>query len=207
MATKSPSYYQSRYRDRLRQQGYIKKEVWIPSNWTQVLKECESALRVGIVPIIPKMGKERNMNQINNWDTQTLFEALGQSEPVAEDTIEVELVEGAEPGILLTMKEFGDLPILMSVSGSQIIVDTLLWPVGEAKDSAAFNTIALKTHKLLPLSTFGITRGPDDQDYYEMFGSLSSGSLLESIIYEVETLADNALQAAGAYQSGLKNVA
>ncbi|HEB79676.1 MAG TPA: DUF2170 family protein [Rhodospirillales bacterium] len=207
MATKRPSYYQSRYRDRLRQQGYVKREVWIPPDYTQVLKECESALRAGVVPIIPKMGKERNMNQINNWDTQTLFEALGQSVPAAEGAIEVELVEGAEPGILLTMKEFGDLPILMSVSGSQIIVDTLLWPVGEAEDSAAFNTIILKTHKLFPLSTFGITRGPDDQDYYEMFGSLSSGSLLESVIFEIETLADNALQAAEAYQSDLKKVA
>lgn len=207
MATKSPSYYQSRYRDRLRRQGYVKREVWIPPDYTQVLKECESALRAGVVPLIPKMGQERNMNQINNWDTQTLFEALGQSVPVAEGAIEVELVEGAEPGILLTMKEFGDLPILMSVSGSQIIVDTLLWPVGESEDSAAFNTIILKTHKLFPLSTFGITRGPGDQDYYEMFGSLSSGSLLESVIFEIETLADNAMQAAEAYQSDLKKVA
>lgn len=147
------------------------------------------------------------MNQVSNWDTQTILEALGQSGPAADGAIEVELVEGAEPGILITMKEFGDLPILMSVSGSQIIVNTLLWPVAEIEDSAAFNTMILKTHKLFPLSTFGITRGPDDQDYYEMFGSLSAGSILESVIFEIETLADNALQAAEAYQSDLKNVA
>ena len=147
------------------------------------------------------------MNQINNWDTETLFEALSQSEQAAEGAFELEMIEGADPGILLTMTEFGDLPIVMSVSGSQIIVDTLLWPVGEVEDSAEFNAMILKTHKLFPLSTFGITRGPNDQDYYEMFGSLSSGSILESIIFEIETLADNAMQAAEAYQSELKDAA
>jgi uncharacterized protein YjfI (DUF2170 family) len=135
------------------------------------------------------------------------LEALGQSEQAADGAFDVELVEGAEPGILVTMKEFGDLPILMSTSGSQIIVTTLLWPVDDVEDSAGFNTMILKTHKLFPLSTFGITRGPGDQDFYELFGSLSAGSILESVIYEIETLADNALQAAEAYRSDLKKVA
>jgi hypothetical protein len=57
------------------------------------------------------------------------------------------------------------------------------------------------------LSTFGIVTGPDGRDYYEMFGSLSAGSILETVIFEIETLADNAMQAAEAYQSELKNVA
>jgi uncharacterized protein YjfI (DUF2170 family) len=207
MARKKSSFYQSRYRDRLRQQGYVKREVWIPPDSAHVLKEIERALRAGVVPIIPKMGKERNMNQVNDWDTQSLLEALGQSEQAADGAFDVELVEGAEPGILVTMKEFGDLPILMSTSGSQIIVTTLLWPVDDVEDSAGFNTMILKTHKLFPLSTFGITRGPGDQDFYELFGSLSAGSILGSVIYEIETLADNALQAAEAYRSDLKKVA
>ena len=207
MARKKSSFYQSRYRDRLRQQGYVKREVWIPPDSAHVLKEIERALRAGVVPIIPKMGKERNMNQVNDWDTQSLLEALGQSEQAADGAFDVELVEGAEPGILVTMKEFGDLPILMSTSGSQIIVTTFLWPVDDVEDSAGFNTMILKTHKLFPLSTFGITRGPGDQDFYELFGSLSAGSILGSGIYEIETLADNALQAAEAYRSDLKKVA
>ena len=77
----------------------------------------------------------------------------------------------------------------------------------QAGDSAAFNEMILKTHKLFPLSTFGIAVGPDGRDYYEMFGSLSAGSILETVIFEIETLADNAMQAAEAYQSELKNVA
>jgi len=153
------------------------------------------------------MDKERRMSQTDNWTTQTLFTALEQSELVVDGSIEIEMIEGADPDILITMKEFGDLPILLGVSGSQIIVDTLLWPVDEVGDSAEFNAMILKTHKIFPLSTFGITRGPNDRDYYEMFGSLSSGSILDSIIFEIETLADNAMQAAEAYQTDFKNAA
>ena len=147
------------------------------------------------------------MNENGNWTTESLYQALAQSGPAGDGEIEVELVEGADPGILITMAEFGDLPLLMSVSGGQILVDTLLWPVEDVDNAAAFNAMLLKTHKLLPLSTFGIRPGPDGRDYYEMFGSLSSGSILESILFEIETLADNALQAAEAYQSDLKDVA
>jgi len=159
------------------------------------------------MPIIPKTVTERKMSEEGNWTTESIYEALAQSKPAGEGEIEVELVDGADPGILITMVEFGDLPLLMSVSGSQVLVETLLWPVAEVDDAAAFNEMILKTHKILPLSTFGIRQGPDGTDYYEMFGSLSAGSILESVLFEIETLADNAMQAAAAYQSILKNVA
>ena len=207
MASRKSSYYQSRYRARLREKGYVKRELWIPPDFTKILKDCETALRAGVMPIIPQTVRETKMSENGNWTTETLYQALGQSEPAGDGEIEVELVEGADPGILITMAEFGDLPVLMSVSGSQILVDTLLWPVDEVNDPAAFNTFILKTHKLLPLSTFGIRQGPDGRDYYEMFGSLSAGSILESVLFEIETLADNAMQAAAAYQSDLRDVA
>jgi len=207
MVSKKSSYYQSRYRARLREKGYVKREIWIPPDYTKSLKDCETALRVGVIPIIPKTVTEKKMSEDANWTTETLYEALAQSAPAGEGAIEVELVEGADPGILITMTEFGDLPLLMSVSGSQILIDTLLWPVEEVDNAAAFNEMILKTHKLLPLSTFGIRPGPDGRDYYEMFGSLSAGSILESVLFEIETLADNAMQAAAAYQSDLKGVA
>ena len=159
------------------------------------------------MPIIPRTVTERKMNENGNWTTESLYQALAQSGPAGDGEIEVELVEGADPGILVTMVEFGDLPLLMSVSGGQILVDTLLWPVEDVDNAAAFNAMLLKTHKLLPLSTFGIRPGPDGKDYYEMFGSLSAGSILESVLFEIETLADNAMQAAAAYQSDLKGVA
>ncbi len=206
MSTKS-SYYQSRYRARLREKGFVKREIWIPPEYTKILKDGETALRVGVLPVVSKSALESEMSKDANWTTETLHRALAQSEAAGEDAIKVELVAGIDPGILITMAEFGDLPLLMSVSGSQILVETLLWPVEQVKDTAAFNDLILKTHKLLPLSTFGIRPGPDGKDYYEMFGSLSAGSILESVLFEIETLADNAMQAAEAYQSDLKDAA
>jgi uncharacterized protein YjfI (DUF2170 family) len=207
MVSKKSSYYQSRYRARLREFGYVKREIWIPPDYTKILKECETALRAGIIPNIPKTVTERQMSEDGSWTTKTLYEALAKSAPAGDGTIEVELAEGTDPGILITMMEFGDLPLLMSVSGSQILIDTLLWQVDEVNDPAAFNEMILRTHKLLPLSTFGVRQGPDGKEYYEMFGSLSSGSILESVLFEIETLADNAMQAAEAFQSDLKDVA
>jgi len=206
MSMKS-SYYQSRYRARLRDKGYVKREIWIPPEYTKILKDCETALRVGVLPVVPKTALESEMSEDGIWTTDTLHRALAQSEAAGEGAIKVELVAGIDPAILITMAEFGDLPLLMSVSGSQILVETLLWPVDEVEDTAAFNDLLLKTHKLLPLSTFGIRQGPDGKDFYEMFGSLSAGSKLESVLFEIETLADNAMQAAEAYQSDLKDVA
>ena len=207
MATKKSSYYQSRYRARLREQGFVKREIWIPPEFVTVLQDCQTALREGIIPFIPKSVRERTMSQDENWTTESLCAALAQSEPATSGDFVVELVEGADPGILITMVEFGDLPLLMSVSGGQILVDTLLWPVDEVADPGDFNATILKTHKLLALSTFGIRAGPDGKDYYELFGALSAGSILESVILEIETLADNAMQAAEAYQTELKKVA
>ncbi len=207
MASRKSSYYQSRYRARLREKGYVKREIWIPPDYTKILKDCETALRAGVMPIIPKTVREIKMSEDEIWSTETLYQALGESGLAEDGDIKVELVEGTDPGILVTMTEFGDLPVLMSVSGGQILVDTLLWPVDEVNDPAAFNTFILKTHKFLPLSTFGIRQGPDGKDYYEMFGSLSAGSILESVLFEIETLADNAMQAAEAYQSDLRDVA
>ena len=201
------SYYQYRYRARLREKGYVKREIWIPPEYPKILKDYETAVRVGILPIVSKSAPESEMSKDGNWTTQTLHRALAESEAADEDVIKVELVAGIDPGILVTMAEFGDLPLLMSVSGSQILVETLLWPVDEVRDAAAFNDLILKTHKLLPLSAFGIRQGPDGRNYYEMFGSLSAGSILESVLFEIETLADNAMQAAEAYQSDLKDVA
>jgi uncharacterized protein YjfI (DUF2170 family) len=201
------SYYQSRYRARLRSKGFVKREIWIPPEYTKILKDCETALRVGILPFLPKSPRGREMSEDENWTTESLCKALAESEAGTDGAIQVEMVAGVDSGILITMEEFGDLPLLMSVSGSQILVDTLLWPVEDVNDTAAFNDLILKTHKLLPLSTFGIRQGPDGRDYYEMFGSLSAASILESVLFEIETLADNAMQAAAAYQSDLKDVA
>lgn len=199
MTRKPSSYYQNRYRERLRQKGFVKREVWIPSEQTAALKLCEEALRDGRTPEFNQSRKAPPMTQNPMWTTDSLMRALQESEPARNGEMDVTLIDGTEPGIVLTMNEFGDLPLYMSVAGSQIIVDTLLWPVDEIRDRNALNDQLLRMHKFMPLSTFGITQGPDGRDYYEIFGALSAGSKLESILFEIEMLADNALQSVEAY--------
>ena len=59
----------------------------------------------------------------------------------------------------------------------------------------ALNQLVLRTHKLVPLSTFGLTT-IDGAEWYELFGSLSSQSLADVVVEEADVLASNALDAA-----------
>ncbi len=110
MASRKSSYYQSRYRTRLREKGYVKREIWIPPDYTKILKDCETALRAGILPIVPKTVRETKMSEDGNWTTQSLYQALEDSGPAGDGEIKVELVEGTDPGILITMAEFATCP-------------------------------------------------------------------------------------------------
>lgn len=134
-----------------------------------------------------------------NWDSESLFAALEASEAAASGAVRFELIQGADASIVATMVNYGDLAVMLSVGSEQILAQALLWPVAETRDPAAFNDLALRTHKLMPLSTFGITRNGDGGDYYELFGSLSASSKLENVILELEVLAANAIEAVEAY--------
>ncbi|KZY77149.1 hypothetical protein A3739_22870 [Oleiphilus sp. HI0067] len=43
----------------------------------------------------------------------------------------------------------------------------------------------------------------DEGDYYHMFGALSSTSLLSNVVFEIEVLASNVIQATEAYSEFL----
>ena len=140
----------------------------------------------------------------DSWTTESLYLALETTDAVTTGAIRLEMVHGANDSIVATMADFGDLSVIMSVGSEQILAQVMLWPVDSMKDPAAFATTALRTHKLMPLSTFGIVQGPDGEDYYELFGALSSSSKLENIVLELETLADNAIEAVEAYADDRK---
>ncbi len=133
-----------------------------------------------------------------SWTTATLGEAL--STPALADEIAVERIEQAEPVLKLTMREFGDLAVYASAAGEQIVVSTLLWPVDEQPDSAAFDHFLLKAQKLVPLSNFAIAE-VDGREYYELIGELSVESRLSTILIELRVLAQNAIDAASDLRS------
>lgn len=131
------------------------------------------------------------------WTVRSLQAALSDG---LSDAMTARVVEGADPILLVTMHEHGDLEIFVSVSDQQIAASVLLWPVDEQEDRHAFNEFLLKAQKLVPLSNFGIgTVG--DRDYYELFGELAPSSSLDDILIELRVLAENAIEAASDLRS------
>lgn len=130
-----------------------------------------------------------------DWSVKSLAEALTETRLLRDGELTARVLEGAEPVLQITMHEFGDLPIFLSVGSEQIVVSALMWPVDEQKDQAAFNVFLLKAQKLVPLSNFGITTVAG-RDYYEIFGELACKTTLQTVIIELRMLAENAIRAA-----------
>ncbi|UTA48051.1 YjfI family protein [Simiduia sp. 21SJ11W-1] len=198
MKAKSSAHYQREFRKRLREMGLVKKEVWIRPEYAKQLQAIEKQLREpGMNPNAGVMDMEE---RANSWSTAELHKALGGSGLNAE----VEFIDGVEPAIHLSMNDYGDLPVFLTVVGDQVIVESVLWSVNDVQDVHAFNETVLRTHKYFPLSTVSLDNLGDDGDYYHMFGALSATSSLQNIIFEIEVLASNVIQATEAYSEHLK---
>ena len=220
MERRSSAYYQRRHRDRLREQGLIKKELWVRPEYADELAAIERRMRLAPGAAAgpdgqmtgPMAGQETTtgettMRDTTLWTPLGLYEALRAAPQAADGAMTVELIEGAEPSLLLTMHDYGDLPLFLAVGGQQIVVEALLWPMAMVRDPARFNEDLLRTHKLLPLSTLGIDTLADGSDAYIMFGALSASSALGEVLFEVETLADNVIQVTEAYAPHLQREA
>ena len=190
------------FRERMRQRGLVKKDVWIRPEYAAELSAIEKSLREsdrGAAPL-PRA------QPTAGWSIETILQALEQSSAVREGRMAIELVEGAEPSLHLLMREFGDLSVFVAVGGEQIVVEAYLWPVAQVVDPQAFNSHVLRTQKLLPLSTISL-QDVGGVRSYAMFGALDTHSSLASLMFEIETLAENAIDAADAYADFLKPLA
>lgn len=198
MKAKSSAHYQREYRRRLREQGLVKKEVWVRPENAKQLSVLEKQLRQVVdEDWLKGVGAMAVSNQA--WTTVGLCEAFKEVELFSSDRATVELIDGVEPALHIVMREYGDLPVFLTVAGEQIIVEAVLWSVDEVGDVAAFNDAVLRTHKYFPLSTISLDSVGLDTDYYHMFGALSSCSIIENVIFEIEVLASNVIQATEAY--------
>ncbi|MCP5206342.1 MAG: YjfI family protein [Hahellaceae bacterium] len=213
MDKKTSAHYQREFRRRLREQGLVKKEVWIRPENARLLSRAEKQLRLpgggskevmGGVMVSEASAKNVSGNA-SEWTTRTLYKALKAESYFINGTAAIELIEGAEPSLHIVMREFGDLPVFATVAGEQIIVESVLWPQAEVNDVAGFNEAVLRTHKYFPLSTISLDRMEDGSDYYHMFGALSAASSIADVVLEVEVLATNVIQATEAYGEFLKS--
>lgn len=198
MKAKSSAHYQREFRRRLREQGLVKKEVWISPDNAGQLSAIEKQLRVPGV-LSEKKGVNNMTDSNHSWTTSSLHEALKDTELFVSGQGSVELIDGVDPSLHIVMREYGDLPVFLTVSGDQIIVESVLWSAEEVNDVDLFNETILRTHKYFPLSTISLDNLGKNGDYYHMFGALSSFSILTNIVFEIEVLANNVIQATEAY--------
>lgn len=131
------------------------------------------------------------MTNPQSWTVDSL------KDQVADAVGEPVTVEAGGETLRVVFTEQGDLAVTLTVSGDQILASTLLWPRVDQADPHAFEEHALRVHKLMPLSTFGITQ-VGGQDMYELFGALSARSSLDDIGLELRMLARNAVDMAEA---------
>ena len=208
MTKKTSAEYQREYRRRLREQGLVKKEVWVlPENGKQ-LSMFEKDLRTpqrSTAPIAEIGTGGTNMNDTaHRWTTESLFNALKERPAFNNDSCSIEIIDGLDSTIVISMHHYGDLPIFVTAGGDQILAEAVLFSLDDVTDTAKFNEYVLRTHKFLPLSTISLETDITHGDHYYMFGALSASSSINEIVLEIETLADNTIQATEAFQAFLK---
>jgi hypothetical protein len=191
-----------------REAGMIKLEIWVPAAAREDVKAAvraivmdssrgpEIARRPRPHPPTDFSGANPEMDAVieTSWTVPTIKAALDASDLVREGELTTRVLEGAEPVLLATMHEYGDLPIYLSVGGAQIVCSVLLWPVAEQSDRHAFNEFLLKAQRVVPLSNFAIT-SVNGEEIYELMGELACKTTLQTILIELRTLAENAIDA------------
>jgi uncharacterized protein YjfI (DUF2170 family) len=202
MTKKTSAHYQREFRRRLREQGLVKKEIWIQPEHALKLNAIEQTLRETDSTVDAELVSAMT-NSSTLWTTRTLFNELQETALFSSQQATVELIDGIDPVLHMVMHEYGDLPIFLSVYGEQIIVESVLWSTSDVKNMAEFNEAILRTHKYFPLSTISLDKRVDGVDYYHMFGALSSASKLSNIVFEIEVLASNVIKVTEAYSEYL----
>jgi uncharacterized protein len=184
--------------------GFVKIEVWAPAACKDDISAAVRAIvfdsargpRLGANPNPPEGVRHMDSTIDTAWTIPSLKEALTSSALVREGELTAAVVQGAEPVLLVTMHEFGDLPVYVSAGPGQMVVSAILWPCDEQADRQNFNEFLLRAQKMLPLSNFAITT-VEGRDYYELMGEISAKTTLQTIVIELRTLAENAIAAAG----------
>ncbi|MFC5374696.1 YjfI family protein [Brevundimonas faecalis] len=197
------------WRQARRKAGLIKLELWVPESARDDVKAAVRAIvtdstrgpplagrprRPSSAPLPP--GDRHHMDAVieTPWTVPAIKAALDDSSLTREGEMTLRVLEGADAVLLATMHEYGDLPIYLSVGGAQIVCSVLLWPVAEQADRHAFNEFLLKAQRVVPLSNFAITN-VGGEDVYELMGELSCKTTLQTILIELRTLAENAIEA------------
>jgi uncharacterized protein YjfI (DUF2170 family) len=122
-----------------------------------------------------------------SWSVQQLHSEWQQQNFYTKRNISVQVCESS---LILTFHEYGDLPVALAVGDKQILVEAALVERNEFDDPSEIDYRLLTTHKYLPLSAIAIDN-IQGQDWYVLFGALSTHSKLDVIAEELQELVSN----------------
>ena len=140
------------------------------------------------------------MEKGQHWGFDQLVEALRASEEARDGRLVVRTraeigPDAPENAMLVILPDLGDMPVVVVVARPVIRANVVVAPAGRIGDRAEFERGLLRANRTLSLSAFALT-SVAGEECYEIFGQLSTGSEIEEIIEEIETLGRNALDAA-----------
>lgn len=123
-----------------------------------------------------------------------LNEKLNAAFSESENDKKAELIPGTDV-MCVVSEAHGGLQMFMSLQEETLVVRADLMPVPDDADEAANmaeDMLEMQSAGAMPLSYFG-KYTKDDQQVYELIGSLSSDSKISVIAQEIDTLASNAM--------------
>jgi uncharacterized protein YjfI (DUF2170 family) len=192
-------------RQKLREEGLVMREVWIQPQNAPVLLKIEKLLRKpNAHPLIHALKGVSAAMTTGPVTTQTLLPELQSGSLAAAQRYTFSLVDGLEPVIQAVAHDYGDVNVYIAVTGEIAIAQATLFPVARVRDTARLNDRILRTEKLFDLANISIDTHPDGSEFYVIYGALRATSALSDIEFEIDTLARNAVDAAGAYREFVK---
>jgi uncharacterized protein len=204
----SPKERTARRRRKLLEQGLKRVEVWVRPNDAPLLQDIATHLRRGSIIHVspPRVSSAGNGTTVEEhkimealsspWTIETLKQALQDSDDLLPGEFECRKSVGASPVLEVALEAAGGATLYVAVQDEQIVTTTILWARADQEEPEAFEAMMLRAHKIcLPLSALSIDT-IDGQEYYELFGTMSARSTVQSIIMEFRTIANNAIELA-----------
>ncbi len=115
--------------------------------------------------------------------------------------IRAEVIDADNEIVKIEVEEREEFPIVLEIDEDQMTAVVNLWNQSEVKQGleAEMMSVMLSMNVALPLSAFAKTEGT-----YQLFGAMSTNTVMDNVVEEISVLSDNTLQVIDALGEYLK---
>lgn len=185
--TLSGAERQTKARQKKRDLGLIKVEVWVPPFGRKIIRELEAKLNLSNANYDTK-----DTHLMTKLSAKGIYTQLSATEEVQNGEMVISTIEGDTPIIQAVMQDVDEFPVMITVGEEQILAIVNLWTVDEIKDGKKdeLNEYLLRLNMPVSLSAFSIIN-----DQYVLYGALSVNSNISEVVEEISTLTSNVIEA------------